>query len=94
MFGNIHVMPCVDIAERLGVSKPSVTKLLITCLTRVCNKEKYGTITLTDRGRCFKRSTPIIRCSIIFRTFAALTGEASQNACRMEHFASENISSY
>ena len=57
------VMPIVDIAERLGVSNPVLRKAANYLSDQgYVTKEKYGTITLTDRGEMFpERSTPIIK---------------------------------
>ena len=48
-YGHAHG---VEIAERLGVSKPSVSKAMNHLKDKgLVNKEAYGTITLTQKGR-------------------------------------------
>jgi len=90
--GHAHV---VDIAERLGVSKPSVTKAANYLSDQgYVTKEKYGTITLTDRGRDVSREIYANHQMIALfleHSLRLSPEEASQNACRMEHFASEEM---
>ena len=46
--GHAHV---VDIAEHLGITKPSVTKAMDKLKQEgLINKESYGHITLTEKG--------------------------------------------
>jgi DtxR family Mn-dependent transcriptional regulator len=43
---------CVDVAKRLGVTKPSVYTMINTlCSLKLVSKERYGTVHLTDIGR-------------------------------------------
>ncbi|NCC67385.1 MAG: hypothetical protein EOM14_04185 [Clostridia bacterium] len=43
---------CVDMAKRLGVTKPSVYTMINTlCRLKLVSKERYGTVHLTDIGR-------------------------------------------
>ncbi len=90
--GHSHV---VDIAKTLGVSKPSVTKAIkqLKDLGYV-HTEKYGTITLTDKGREVSRE--IYENHRLIELFLQHSldlpaDEASYNACKMEHVISEKM---
>ena len=90
--GHAHV---VDIAKRLGVSKPSVTKAMKQLKEKgFISKETYGSITLTDRGR--ERSEAIYKQHQMITLYLGHSlglgfDEASQNACRMEHVLSPSM---
>lgn len=79
----------VEIAERLGVSKPSVSKAMNYLKDKgLVNKEAYGTITLTKKGK--ELSEQIYNnhklISLFLEHSLQLTAEeADENACRMEH---------
>jgi len=85
----------VEIAKRLGVSKPSVSKAMNYLKDKgLVNKEAYGTITLTEKGK--ERSERIYTnhrlISLFLEHSLKLTAEeADGNACRMEHVLSEGM---
>lgn len=78
-----------DIADRMSVSRPSVTTALRSLAKRkLVNYEPYHLVTLTDEGRSL--ADRVSRRHRVLRTFLAdvlgldaATAEA--NACRMEH---------
>lgn len=85
----------VDIAERLGVSKPSVTKAIEHLKDQgFVNKQKYGTITLTEKGR--ELSKKIYNSHQLIELFLEHSlklsaEEASINACKIEHVLSDGM---
>lgn len=90
--GHAH---SVDIAKRLGVSKPSVTKAMNYLKDKgLILKENYGTITLTHEGR--KLSENIYsKHKLISRYLAHSLNlsetEAATNACKMEHVLTDTM---
>ncbi len=90
--GHAHV---VDIAKRLGVSKPSVTKAMNMLKNKgLIHKEAYGSITLTTEGK--QRSEKIYQDHQIISLFlehslGLSSDEASLNACKMEHVLSNTM---
>jgi DtxR family transcriptional regulator, Mn-dependent transcriptional regulator len=91
-YGHAHG---VEIAERLGVSKPSVSKAMNYLKNKgLINKEAYGTITLTKKGKELSEQIYINHrlISLFLKHSLQLTAEeADENACRMEHVLSDNI---
>jgi Mn-dependent DtxR family transcriptional regulator len=85
----------VEIAERLGVSKPSVSKAMNYLKDKgLVNKEAYGTITLTKKGK--ELSEQIYNnhklVALFLKHSLQLTAEeADENACRMEHVLTEGM---
>lgn len=83
----------VEIAKRLGVSKPSVSKAMNYLKGKgLVNKEAYGTITLTEKGRELSEQIYANHklISLFLEHSLELTAdEADENACRMEHILSE-----
>jgi len=83
----------VEIAKRLGVSKPSVSKAMNYLKGKgLVNKEAYGTITLTEKGRELSEQIYANHklISLFLEHSLELTvDEADENACRMEHILSE-----
>lgn len=85
----------VDIAKSLGVSQPSVTKAIKQLKDQgYVNTEKYGTITLTEKGR--KISKEIYNNHQLIEQFLQHSlnlsaDEASVNACKMEHVISKEM---
>ncbi|MDD2493767.1 MAG: metal-dependent transcriptional regulator [Tissierellia bacterium] len=85
----------VDIAKHLGVSKPSVTKAIKNLKDQgLVNTQKYGTITLTEKGR--EISAEIYNNHQILELFLEHSlklspNEASMNACKIEHVVSEEM---
>ncbi len=90
--GHAHV---VDIAKRLSVSKPSVTKAMKQLKEKgMISKEAYGSITLTDKG--LQRSEQIYKRHKLITLYLEHSlslsfDEASLNACKMEHILSPNM---
>lgn len=91
-YGHAHVG---EIAKRLGVSKPSVSQATNYLKDKgLVNKEAYGTITLTKKGKEFSKQIfdnhQLI--SLFLEHSLELTPEeADKNACRMEHVLSGDI---
>ena len=85
----------VDIAKRLGVSKPSVTKAVRYLKDQgFVNTQKYGTITLTEKGR--EVSESIYNNHQLLELFLKHSldlsaEEAGMNACRIEHIMSDKM---
>ena len=90
--GHAHV---AEIAKRLDVSKPSVTKAM-KCLkaNELVNSEPYGTITLTKKGKQISEKI-YINHQLISRFLEHSLGldayEAEKNACKIEHILSEQM---
>lgn len=90
--GHAHV---VDIAKRLSVSKPSVTKAMKQLKEKgMISKEAYGSITLTDQG--LERSEQIYKRHKLITLYLEHSlnlsfDEASSNACKMEHILSPSM---
>jgi len=85
----------VEIADILGVTKPSVSKAMKQLLEEgYIDKELYGHITLTDLGRQAAEKVVHKRRLIITylqRSLGLSREEASRNACRMEHVISDEM---
>ena len=90
--GHAHV---TEIAKVLNVSKPSVTKAMKYMIeNELVDKEPYGSITLTEKGR--KAAERIYRNHILITRFLEKTlnmkpEDAANDACRIEHVVSENM---
>lgn len=91
-----------DIAEYLGVSKPSVNRAMkVLCEKGYVNHETYGKITLTEKGRAYasmvyKRHTVLVR---FLKEILNVSDDVSErDACLIEHDVSsetmEKIASY
>lgn len=97
--GHSHV---VDIAERLEITKPSVTKAMNQLQKEgLINKEAYGHITLTEKGKAISKKIFKKHClisSFLEKSLGLTPDEAGENACRMEHIITdamlEGIKSY
>lgn len=82
----------VDIANRLGVSRPSVNKAMGNLREAgMITQELYGDIFLTDTGR--ERASAVLgRHGLIKRFLTEVLGVenavAEQDACKMEHIVS------
>lgn len=85
----------VEIAKRLGVSKPSVSRAMNYLKDKgFVNKEAYGTITLTKKGKELSRQiyTNHKLISLFLEHSLGLTmEEADENACKMEHVLSDGM---
>jgi Mn-dependent DtxR family transcriptional regulator len=85
----------VDVAKRLGVSKPSVTKAINYLKDQgYVNTQKYGTITLTDKGR--ELSAGIYNNHKLIKLFLEHSlklsaDQASINACKIEHILTDEM---
>lgn len=84
--GHAHV---ADIAEKMGVTKPSVTKAMdLFKKQNLIKQESYGPVTLTEKGKIvskhiYRKHRLITR--YLEKSLALSPDEASENACRMEH---------
>jgi DtxR family transcriptional regulator, Mn-dependent transcriptional regulator len=84
-----------EIAKRLGVSKPSVSKAMKHLKAKgLVNKEHYGTITLTEKGKEVSMkiySNHRLISMFLEHSLKLDVNEASKNACKIEHVISENM---
>lgn len=84
-----------EIAKRLGVSKPSVSKAMKQLKAKgLVNKELYGTITLTKKGKEISQKiyTNHRLISLFLEHSLKLdVDEAAKNACKIEHILSDNM---
>lgn len=91
-YGHAHG---VEIARRLGVSKPSVSKAMNYLKDKgLVNKEAYGTITLTQKGKELSEQIYANHklISLFLKHSLGLTAEqADEDACRMEHVLSDGM---
>jgi len=85
----------VDIAKRLGVSKPSVTKAMNQLKSKgLINKEAYGSITLTQKGKALSEKIYYdhqLISSFLEHSLGLCPDEAAGNACKMEHVLSDQM---
>lgn len=90
--GHVRV---VDVADELGVTKPSVSKAMTHLMKDgFIYKELYGNITLTDAGALVAKDVVEKRIKIIAyleNSLGLSKEEATRNACRMEHVISEEM---
>lgn len=83
----------IDVANRLGVTKPSVSKAMgILKSAGFIEQQLYGSITLTEEGR--KRAHQVKNRHIAIKRFLTevlgVDGVvADEDACKMEHVVSE-----
>lgn len=84
-----------EIAKRLGVSKPSVSKAMKHLKAKgLVNKEPYGTITLTEKGKELSEkiySNHRLISKFLEHSLKLDAHEASENACKIEHVISEEM---
>lgn len=85
----------VDIAQKLNVSKASVTKAVKNLKEDgFIFHESYGTITLTDRGKETSKSI-YLKHKLISRflidSLGVSNSVAVENACKMEHIISDEL---
>jgi|LFRM01.2.fsa_nt_gb DtxR family Mn-dependent transcriptional regulator len=84
-----------DIAERLGITKPSVTKAMNRLKEEgLINKETYGHITLTEKGEALAQEVYHKHCTIsrfLEKSLGLSPDEAATNACRMEHVITDKM---
>lgn len=85
----------VDIAKKLGVSKASVTKAMKQLKEKgLVNKETYGSITLTEKGRALSKKIYYnhqLITRFLEHSLKLSSNEASENACKMEHVISDQM---
>jgi len=85
----------VEIAERLGVSKPSVSKAMNYLKDKgLVNKEAYGSITLTKKGKELSEqvyNTHKIVALFLEHSLKLTPEEADENACKMEHVLTDGM---
>lgn len=90
--GHAHV---VDIAERLGITKPSVTKAMNRLKKEgLINNEVYGHIHLTEKGKTISKRIYYKHCLVtrfLEKSLGLSPNEASINACRMEHIITDEM---
>lgn len=90
--GHAHV---AEIAELLDVKMPSVTKAMDQLKNSgLIDKETYGTITLTEKGRAVAHRvyhSHQILIRFLEKTLHLSPAEAAENACRIEHVATEEL---
>ncbi len=88
--GHAHV---VEIAEHLDITKPSVTKAMDRLKDEgLINKESYGHITLTEKGKDVAKQIYHKHCIVtqfLKESLDLSPKEASINACRMEHIITD-----
>lgn len=82
----------VEIARMIGVSKPAVTKAMNELLKlNYIEKERYGSISLTDEGR--KIGKKVYSIHITIRDFLIQIGvsekTADKDCCLLEHVISK-----
>lgn len=88
--GHAHI---ADIAKRLGVTKPSVSKAMEQLKKEdLISQESYGPVNLTKKGKViseqiYKRHHLITR--YLRQSLNLDYDEASENACRMEHIITD-----
>ena len=85
----------VEIAESLGVTKPSVSNAMSQLLNEgYIDKEPYSHVTLTEKGKMIAEDLVMKRRMIISylqHSLGLSRSEASKNACRMEHVISDEM---
>ncbi|MCK5786272.1 MAG: metal-dependent transcriptional regulator [Candidatus Sabulitectum sp.] len=93
--GSSGVTRAADIADKMGVSRPSVTVALRALASRgMVNYKPYSTVSLTDKGR--KHAAVVLRKHrILSRFFNEILGTdvelADSAACKVEHAIGEEI---
>jgi DtxR family Mn-dependent transcriptional regulator len=93
--GESNVARSKDIAELLGVSRPSVTGALRALKKRgLINYKPYGYITLNERGRAV--AAEVLRKHNILKSFfvnvlGVQTDIAQQVACKAEHILGPEV---
>lgn len=85
----------VDIAKHLNVSKPSVTKAIKYLKNQgLVNTQKYGTITLTEKGKQLSEEIYVkhkLIAQFLEHALELSAKEASMNACKIEHVLSDGM---
>lgn len=86
------VINSIDIANSLSISKASVSRMMNVLKDEgYINKEKYGTITLTQKGKqeayFVKRRHKLLK-NFLTEILGVEDKIADEDACRMEHVVS------
>ena len=93
--GSSGTTRAADIADKMGVSRPSVTVALRALASRgMVNYKPYSNVSLTDTGR--ERAAAVLRKHrILSRFFDEILGAdvelADSAACKVEHAIGEEI---
>ncbi len=85
----------VEISRRLGVGRSSVTEALKNLAEKkLVNYGRYDVISLTPAGEKVAQKIQL-KHQVLYDFFAHILGveneEAQENACRLEHFISEDV---
>ena len=89
---SLPVVRSIDVSEYIGYSKPSVSRAIgILKQQELITVDKYGAITLTDKGRehaqhIYERHTCL---TAMFRMLGVSEQTAADDACRVEHYISD-----
>ncbi|HET6785469.1 MAG TPA: metal-dependent transcriptional regulator [Erysipelotrichaceae bacterium] len=90
--GHAHV---AEISKALNISKPSVTKAMDQLKNRLLiNKDDYGPVTLTDKGRILSQEIyerHLIITEYLQQSLNLSPEDAEENACRMEHVITDTL---
>lgn len=90
--GHAHVS---EVAERLDVSKPSVTKAMKRLKSEgLINQESYGSIKLTKKGNeISEKIHENHKLITLYLEYSLKIGkdEAEKNACKIEHILSKTM---
>jgi len=90
--GHAHV---AEISKALSISKPSVTKAMDQLKNRLLiNKDDYGPVTLTDKGRELSQEIyerHLIITEYLQKSLNLSPEDAEENACRMEHVITDTL---
>lgn len=85
----------IDVAKHLGVSKPSVTKAMSSLKKLdLVNQERYGPITLTNKGRLLAKQVydkHQLIAKFIVSSLDMSSEQAENDACKMEHVVSNDM---
>lgn len=85
----------VDVAKKLGVSKASVSKAMNKLSAKgMINKESYGTITLTQKGKELSEQIYYnhqLITKFLEHSLNLTVSQSAENACKMEHVISEDM---
>lgn len=89
-----HAVRSVDIADKLGVSRPSVNNALnILKKEQMVVQEPYGAISLTCQGQLYGKSI-YARHTTLYSFLHSVLGveseRAEEEACEIEHTISED----
>lgn len=89
---NVGGVRSIDIANKLEVSKPSVSHAMkLLREDGYIAMDRYGTVTLLEKGeaiakRIYERHTVLIR---IFESMGVSSDVAREDACKIEHDLSD-----